>query len=79
MPTGEVDTSAVASAILQSGVYPAVPVPLSITAAPPTLPLFLFLFRGVFLASLIPLTRKESFCAKGGSYTPGQHGRIQNL
>lgn len=78
MPTGEVDTSAVASAILQSRTQLPFRFRFTITTAPPTLPLFSF-FREFFFASLMPLTRKESVRAEGGSYTPGWDGRIQNL
>lgn len=77
MPTGEVDTSAVASAILQSGTQlPFRFRSLFYFTLPPFFPLFFF---GNFLASLIPLTRKESVRAKGGLYTPGRDGRVQNL
>ena len=72
MPTGEVDTSAVASAALQSGTQ----LPFLFRL----LRLALFLSRGIFfLAILILLTRKESIRAESGSYTPGWDGRIQNL
>ena len=74
MPTGEVDTSAVASAVLQSGTRL---VPLAITTGLSTVPLFhLFFF---LLSSLIPLTRKEFIRAEGGLYTPVRDGRIQDL
>jgi hypothetical protein len=85
MPTGEVDTYAVASAVLQSGTQLPFPVSLAITTARPTLPLstpfpfFSGVFLFCFLASLIPLTRKEFVRAEGGSYAPGRDGRIQNL
>jgi hypothetical protein len=72
MPTGEVDTSAVASAVLQSGTQLAFRFRSLLLLR---LPLSTFFF----LASLIPLTRKESVRAEGGLYTPGRDGRIQNL
>ena len=79
MPAGEVDTSAVASAVLQSGTQLPFRFRSLLLLRIPLFPFYL-LFSGVFfLASLIPLTRKEPVRAEGGSYTPGRDGHIQNL
>jgi hypothetical protein len=78
MPTGEVDTSAVASAVLQSGTQLLFRFRSLLLLRLPLFPFFFF-FESFFLVSLILPTRKESVRAEGGCYTPGWDGRIQNL
>src|SRR6266436_3145191 len=63
MPTGEVDTSAVASAVLQSGTHL----------------LFPFPFPLISFASLIPLDRKEFVRTERWTLHLGRDGCIQSL
>jgi hypothetical protein len=78
MPTGEVDTSAIASAVLDSGAQ--LPFGFSLPLHPLPLPLFFLAGGFAFFSRELKLTpRKESFRAEGGPCTPGGDGPSQNL